>query len=80
MRIFRGILALVAAAATFYSLNVLAVQNGYRDRLDFKNRHYNEGNCCNEHYRSHSFNHHNNKMQNTATPDSVRKNNNIPVQ
>jgi hypothetical protein len=36
MRTFRILLALAVAAGTFYSLNVLAVQNGYRDRLDFK--------------------------------------------
>jgi len=45
MRAFRIFLALAAAGATFYSLNVLAVQNGYRDRLDFRNRHYHEHDC-----------------------------------
>ncbi|WP_316802298.1 hypothetical protein [Pedobacter nototheniae] len=79
MRIFRGLLVLVAAAATFYSLNVFAVQNGYRDRLDFKNRHYHDDDCSNRHYRQHSFNHHNNKMQDSIAPDSTRNSNNTPL-
>ncbi|WP_175634688.1 hypothetical protein [Pedobacter ghigonis] len=59
MRAFRIFLALAAAGATFYSLNVLAVQNGYRDRLDFRNRHYHEHDCKPE-QKSHAFNHHSN--------------------
>jgi len=58
MKAFRILLALAIAGATFYSLNVLAVQNGYRDRLDFKNRHYHERDCNQEGRRSHGFNHH----------------------
>ncbi|QIL39596.1 hypothetical protein G7074_10105 [Pedobacter sp. HDW13] len=59
MRAFRIFLVLVAAGATFYSLNVLAVQNGYRDRLDFRNRYYHEHDCRPE-QKSHAFNHHSN--------------------
>lgn len=59
MRAFRIFLALAAAGATFYSLNVLAVQNGYRDRLDFRNRHYHEHDCG-PGQKSHAFNHHRN--------------------
>jgi len=58
MRAFRIFLALAAAGATFYSLNVLAVQNGYRDRLDFKNRHYHGHDCRSE--RNHALSHHQN--------------------
>ncbi|WP_316799234.1 hypothetical protein [Pedobacter frigidisoli] len=58
MKAFRIILALVVAGATFYSLNVLAMQYGYRDRLDFKNRHYHEYDCKDEHYQNHVHNHH----------------------
>ncbi len=36
MRTFRILVALAVAAGTFYSLNALAVQYGYRDRLDLK--------------------------------------------
>ena len=72
MRTFRILLALAVAAGTFYSLNVLAVQNGYRDRLDFKNRNYNED-CRQEYNRHHGFSHHNRKATETMiTPiDSV---------
>ncbi|KIA92807.1 hypothetical protein OC25_15580 [Pedobacter kyungheensis] len=78
MRAFRIFLALAAAGATFYSLNVLAVQNGYRDRLDFKNRHYREQDCR-PGQKSHAFNHHNNNTTGTfelrsAAPESI-----IPV-
>jgi hypothetical protein len=57
MRTFRILLALAVAAGTFYSLNVLAVQYGYRDRLDFKNRHYHDD-CDRGQYRNHGFSHH----------------------
>lgn len=72
MRTFRILLALAVAAGTFYSLNVLAVQNGYRDRLDFKNRHYHED-CDHEYNRRHAFNHHNRKATDTmiSPVDSV---------
>lgn len=72
MRTFRILLALAVAAGTFYSLNVLAVQNGYRDRLDFKNRHYNED-CDHEYNRRHAFSHHNRKTTDAliAQVDSV---------
>lgn len=74
MRAFRILLALAVAAGTFYSLNVLAVQNGYRDRLDFKNRHYHDD-CQQEHHRNHSYSHHSRKMDDTMiTPiDSINK-------
>ncbi|WP_231425567.1 hypothetical protein [Pedobacter sp. Leaf250] len=61
MRAFRILLALAVAGATFYSLNVLAMQNGYPDRLDFKNRHYHEKDCESQD-RHHGFSHHNRKM------------------
>ncbi|MBO9676455.1 MAG: hypothetical protein J7577_23645 [Sphingobacteriaceae bacterium] len=64
MRAFRIFLALAAAGATFYSLNVLAVQNGYRDRLDFRNRYYHEHNCGPA-QKSHAFNHHRNNTTGT---------------
>jgi len=66
MKAFRILLALAVAGATFYSLNVLAVQNGYRDRLDFKNRHYHESDCNQEHYRNHGFSHHSRKAVDTS--------------
>lgn len=66
MKAFRILLALAVAGATFYSLNVLAVQNGYRDRLDFKNRHYKEYDCSNEHHRNHIFSHHGRKAVDTS--------------
>lgn len=47
MRIFRILLTLVVAGATFYGLNALAVQNGYQDRLDFRNGHF-SGQHCNK--------------------------------
>jgi len=74
MRAFRILLALAVAAGTFYSLNALAVQNGYRDRLDFKNRHYHDD-CQQEHYRNHSYSHHSRKMDNTviSPADSINK-------
>lgn len=65
MKAFRIILALVVAGVIFYSLNALAIQYGYHDRLDFKNRHYHEHDCKGEHYRNHVHNHHGRKM-----PDS----------
>ncbi|RDC56857.1 hypothetical protein DU508_06550 [Pedobacter chinensis] len=78
MRAFRILLALAVAGATFYSLNVLAVQYGHRDRLDFRNRHYHENDCEQAHYRNHGFNHHNKKSVDTIiTPiDSTNKINN----
>jgi len=74
MRTLRILLALAVAAGTFYSLNVLAVQRGYRDRLDFKNRHYHDD-CQQEHYRNHSFSHHNRKMDDSVIQpiDSIHK-------
>ncbi|KQR71964.1 hypothetical protein [Pedobacter sp. Leaf176] len=66
MKAFRILLAMAVAGATFYSLNVLAVQNGYRDRLDFKNRHYHESDCNREHYRNHGFSHHGRKAADTS--------------
>ncbi|WP_421945739.1 hypothetical protein [Pedobacter sp.] len=75
MKAFRILLALAVAGATFYSLNVLAVQNGYRDRLDFKNRNYHDVDCHYEHYRNHGFSHHSRKtIDSNITPiDSTRK-------
>lgn len=61
MSAFRILLALAVAGTTFYSLNVLAVQNGYRDRLDFSNRYYHESNCRPNHKKP-GFSHHNNTM------------------
>lgn len=74
MRTFRILLALAVAAGTFYSLNVLAVQNGYRDRLDFKNRHYHDD-CQQEYHSNHSNSHHSRKTDDTViTPvDSINK-------
>ena len=74
MRAFRILLALVVAGATFYSLNVLAIQNGYPDRLDLKNKHYHEDDCK-SHHRNHGFSHHNRKAVDTMiTPiDSLNK-------
>ncbi|WP_412466850.1 hypothetical protein [Pedobacter sp. KLB.chiD] len=66
MRTFRILLALAVAAGTFYSLNVLAVQYGYRDRLDFKNRHYHD--CGHEQYKNHSFSHHRTQQDDTIIP------------
>lgn len=65
MKAFRILLAFFVAGATFYSLNAFAVKNGYRDRLDFKNRHYHEYDCNQEHYRNHGFHHHNRKAIDT---------------
>lgn len=75
MKAFRVLLALAVAGATFYSLNVLAVQNGYRDRLDFKNRHYRESDCCHEYNKHPGFSHHNrNTTESRITPiDSLKK-------
>jgi len=75
MKAFRILLALAVAGATFYSLNALAVQNGYRDRLDFKNQHYHEHDCIQEHRRNHSFSHHNRNTVDTGitTIDSLNK-------
>ncbi len=75
MKAFRILLALAVAVATFYSLNVLAVQNGYRDRLDFKNRYYYDQDCNHEHYRNHGFSHHNRKTFDSllTTVDSTNK-------
>jgi len=65
MKAFRILLALAVAGVTFYSLNAFAVKNGYRDRLDFKNRHYHESDCNQENDRNHSFNHHSRKAADT---------------
>ncbi|MFC3561446.1 hypothetical protein [Pedobacter jamesrossensis] len=75
MKAFRIILALIVAGATFYSLNVLAIQNGYRDRLDFKNRHYHDEDCNRDYRRNHGFSHHKKGGADSAiTPiDSVNK-------
>jgi hypothetical protein len=75
MKAFRILLALAFAGATFYSLNVLAVQNGYRDRLDFKNRHYHGEDCDREQRRNHSFSHHNRNMVNPVVtkPDTSER-------
>ncbi|MBC6110720.1 hypothetical protein ACFOG5_16945 [Pedobacter fastidiosus] len=76
MKAFRILLAFFVAGATFYSLNAFAVKNGYRDRLDFKNRHYHEYDCNQEHYRSQGYSHHNRKVIDTSiTPiDSITLN------
>ncbi|RZL38028.1 MAG: hypothetical protein EOO96_03770 [Pedobacter sp.] len=69
MKAFRILLAFAVAGATFYSLNAFAVKNGYRDRLDFKNRYYHEHDCNYEHYRNHDLSHHNRKVVDTpVTP------------
>ncbi|WP_231458715.1 MULTISPECIES: hypothetical protein [unclassified Pedobacter] len=75
MKAFRILLALTVAGATFYSLNVLAVQNGYKDRLDFKNRNYHDNNCHNEYRKHHAFSHHGSKTEDSIiTPiDSLKK-------
>jgi len=78
MRTFRIFLALVAAGATFYSLNVLAVQNGYRDRLDFRNRHY-HGHDCGSEQKSHAFNHHRSNLTDTFELKSEGTERIIPV-
>lgn len=71
MRTFRILLALAVAAGTFYSLNALAVQYGYRDRLDFKNRHY-HGDCNHGQHSKRSFSHHRMPMADTIVPtDSI---------
>ena len=67
MKAFRILLAFAVAGATFYSFNVLGVQNGYRNRLDFKNRHYHESDCNQGHYRNHSFSHHGRMAVDTST-------------
>ena len=73
MKAFRILLALAIAAGTFYSLNVLAVQHGYPDRLDFKNRHYYDG-CDHEQYKNHGFSHHRTQKSDTIIPaDSINK-------
>ena len=73
MKAFRILLALAVAGATFYSLNVLAVQNGYRDRLDFKNRHYHDD-CNHEQYKNHGFSHHHTQKADTIIPiDSINE-------
>lgn len=73
MRTFRILLALAVAAGTFYSLNVLAVQYGYPDRLDFKNRHYHDD-CDHEQYKNHGFSHHRTQQADTIIPtDSMNK-------
>lgn len=74
MRAFRILLALAVAAGTFYSLNTLAIQHGYRDRLDFKNRYYHDD-CQQEHYRNHSYSHHSRKMDDTmiSPADSINQ-------
>ena len=70
MKVFRILLALAVAGATFYSLNVLAVQNGYRDRLDFRNKHYHEQDCGHEHGRNHTYSHHSRKTIDTPVDSS----------
>lgn len=74
MKAFRILLAMAVAGATFYSLNVLAIQNGYPDRLDFKNKNYRE-NDCDSHHEKHGFSHHNRKaVDSVITPiDSLNK-------
>jgi len=74
MKAFRILLALIIAGATFYSLNVLAIQNGYPDRLDFKNKNYDERDCKSQ-QKNHGFNHHNrNSNDSVVTPiDSLNK-------
>ncbi|WP_293784951.1 hypothetical protein [uncultured Pedobacter sp.] len=73
MRTFKILLALAVAAGTFYSLNVLATQYGYRDRLDFKNRHY-HGGCDHGQYSNHGFSHHRTPVSDTIIPpDSINK-------
>ena len=74
MRSFRILLALAVAGATFYSLNVFAIQYGYPDRLDFRNRHYHE-NDCESQQRNHGVSHHSRKAVDTMiTPiDSLNK-------
>lgn len=74
MKAFRILLAMAVAGATFYSLNVLAIQNGYPDRLDFKNKNYRE-NDCKSHQKNHGFSHHNRKAADSViTPiDSLNK-------
>ncbi|UKT63548.1 hypothetical protein [Pedobacter mucosus] len=62
MKAFRILLAFAVAGATFYSLNVFAIKNGYSDRLDFKNKHYHEEDCSHEHFRNHGFSHHSRKL------------------
>ncbi|WP_443945323.1 hypothetical protein ACJVDH_20780 [Pedobacter sp. AW1-32] len=57
MRPFRFLLAFAAAVGTFYSLNALAVQKGYPNRLDFSNRHYQHRDCGvkpHQNYRHHN--------------------------
>ncbi|GGI26656.1 hypothetical protein [Pedobacter mendelii] len=65
MKAFRILLAFAVAGATFYSLNTFAVMNGYRDRLDFKNRHYHEHDCNHEN-RHNGFSHHSRKAVDTS--------------
>ena len=65
MKAFRILLALAVAGATFYSLNALAVQNGYRDRLDFKNKHYHEHPCVDRN-RSEGFSSRNRRTVDTS--------------
>jgi len=79
MKAFRILLALAVAGATFYSLNVLAVQNGYRDRLDFKNRHYHEHDCNHEHRRNHGYTHRDRTLIDTATTKADTTEKIIPI-
>ena len=74
MKAFRILLALAVASGTFYSLNALAIQHGYRDRLDFKNRYYHDD-CQQEHYRNHNYSHHSRKMDDTmiSPADSINQ-------
>ncbi|MEH3113143.1 hypothetical protein [Pedobacter terrae] len=73
MRTLRILLALAVAAGTFYSLNVLAIQYGYHDRLDFKNRHYHDD-CDQVQFRNHGFSHHRTPVSNgIISTDSINK-------
>lgn len=53
MKAFRILLALITAGATFYGLNVLAMQQGYPDRLDLKNKNYHQQDCKNRSVKNH---------------------------
>jgi len=57
MKAIRILLAIAAAGATFYSLNAFAVKNGYPDRLDFRNRHY-QADCNHRPSRTHLLRQH----------------------
>ncbi|MFC4211659.1 hypothetical protein ACFOWA_10730 [Pedobacter lithocola] len=73
MKAFRILLAFAVAGATFYSLNVLAIQHGYGDRLDFKNRYYHEHDCNHEHGKAHNHHHSQKAVNSQITPvDSAK--------